>query len=93
LYACAVDVPISKLRSDLAAWIARAQAGEEVLITDRGTPVARICPVESASLIDRLVREGALTPAKRPRTPSKDFKRIRLRGGGTVSDLVREQRD
>jgi prevent-host-death family protein len=87
-----VDVPISKLRADLAAWIARAQAGEEVVITDRGTPIARLCPVESASLIDRLVREGTLTLAKRPRTPSKDIKPIRLRGGGTVSDLVREQR-
>ncbi|WP_019877157.1 type II toxin-antitoxin system Phd/YefM family antitoxin [Sporichthya polymorpha] len=87
-----MDVPISKLRADLAAWIARAQAGDEVVITDRGTPVARLCPVESASLVERLVRDGVLTPAKNPRTPSRNFKRIRPTPGPPISDAVAEQR-
>jgi prevent-host-death family protein len=93
MYASAVDVSISKLRSELATWIARAQAGEEVLITDRGTPVARLCPVESSSLIDRLVREGVLTlPAKTTRTRSKDIKQVRARSGPPVSDYIGENR-
>jgi prevent-host-death family protein len=88
-----VDVPISKLRSELATWIARAQGGEEVLITDRGTPVARLCPVESSSLIERLVKEGVLAPpAKRHRTMSKDIKQVRASGGGNVSDYISDQR-
>ncbi|WP_344607847.1 type II toxin-antitoxin system prevent-host-death family antitoxin [Sporichthya brevicatena] len=87
-----VDVPIAELRADLASWIARAQAGDEVVITEQGTPVARLCPVESASLVERLVRDGVLTPAKNPRTPSKSIRRIQPTPGPPISGLVGEQR-
>jgi prevent-host-death family protein len=38
---------VSELKAGLSAYLARVKAGEEVVVTDRGTPVARIVPVGS----------------------------------------------
>ena len=38
----AMDVAISELRAHLSEWIDRASRGDEVVITDRGLPVARL---------------------------------------------------
>ena len=56
-----MEVSISILRSELASWIDRVRSGEEVVITDRGAPVARLVPVSTASLLDQLVEQGVLT--------------------------------
>ena len=39
-------VAISKLKASLSKFLAMVKAGEEVLVTDRGKPVARISPVQ-----------------------------------------------
>ena len=91
LYACAMDVGISTLRAELSSWIARARGGEEVVVTDRGTPVARLVPVDSAPLLDRLVREGVLRrPGRAVRPTARDSERVPA--SGPVADLVSEQR-
>ncbi|WP_418275842.1 type II toxin-antitoxin system Phd/YefM family antitoxin [Isoptericola jiangsuensis] len=59
-----MDVPVSTLRAELKSWIERARAGEEVVVTDRGIPVARLTGVESADLVTDLVRDGLVTPAQ-----------------------------
>lgn len=64
-------VNISDLKARLSAHIQRVRDGEEVLVCDRGEPVARIVPL---SLRDRtqqerrLIARGILTPPlkKRP---------------------------
>jgi prevent-host-death family protein len=38
---------VSELKAGLSAYLARVKAGEEVVVTDRGTPVARLVPVGS----------------------------------------------
>ncbi|WP_166850790.1 type II toxin-antitoxin system Phd/YefM family antitoxin [Isoptericola sp. BMS4] len=58
-----MEVAVSALRAELKSWIEKARAGEEVVITDRGVPVARLSGVESADLVAGLVRDGLLTPA------------------------------
>lgn len=68
----------------------RAAAGEEVIVTDRGRPVARLVPALGESVRDRLIREGAITPAER--NTGWLPKPIKLKGGATVSDLVSDQR-
>jgi prevent-host-death family protein len=85
----AVEVGIRELRADLSRWIGRVRAGEEVVVTDRGRPVARIVPSTGHRKLDQLIAEGRVTPAKRPWTgpPPKPIKTR-----GTVSDLVGEQR-
>ena len=62
-----VEVGVRELRENLADWLDRAAAGEEILVTDRGAPKAVITAAESGW--DRMVREGRITPATGPRTP------------------------
>ena len=86
-----MDVAVTQLRAQLAEWLKRAQAGEEVVVTDRGVPVARLVPVDAAPLIARLTREGVLGEPARPGRPRANGRK-RVTVTGSVSDLVSEQR-
>jgi prevent-host-death family protein len=57
-----MEVPVSALRAELKSWIERAREGEEVVITERGVPVARLTGVATADLVTELVRDGVLVP-------------------------------
>jgi prevent-host-death family protein len=83
------SVGIRELRRSLAAYLARVQDGEEVVVTDRGKPVARLVPIDrSADRLAELVAMGLARPPLRPRTPLGPL----IETDGTVSDLVAEQR-
>jgi len=58
LYANVMDVTVSNLRAHLSEWVGRARSGEEILVTDRGVPVARLLGVDAAPLLERLTAEG-----------------------------------
>lgn len=64
--------PIAKLKATLSEYIDCVKSGEEVLVTDRGKPVARISPVSGRLAEDakyaRLVRRGLIRPGKGPIT-------------------------
>lgn len=86
-----MDVAVSALRAELADWVKRARDGEEVVVTERGTPVARLVPVDSAPLLERLTREGVLSrphSTGRPRASGAP----RAHASRPVSDLVGEER-
>ncbi len=86
-----MDVAISTLRAELSSWIGRARAGEEVVITERGAPVARLVPVDTAPLLDELVRAGVLSKPRRVSRPvARGADRVQARGA--VAGLVSEQR-
>lgn len=59
---------ISDLKAKLSQHIAYVKRGEEVLVTDRGKPVARIVPIEDAGLEDLrradLIRRGVIRPGR-----------------------------
>lgn len=38
---------VSKLKASLSEYLARVKAGEEVLVTERGKPIAKIVPISS----------------------------------------------
>jgi antitoxin (DNA-binding transcriptional repressor) of toxin-antitoxin stability system len=61
-------VKIGELKAKLSAHIQYVKNGEEVLILDRNTPVARLVavgPVEDEDArTQRLVAKGVITPAK-----------------------------
>lgn len=59
-----VRVGVRELRGNLAAWLDRAAAGEDIVITERGRPKARLSPAETS--FERMVREGSITPASDP---------------------------
>lgn len=86
-----VDVAITELRANLKAFIDRARAGERIVVTDRGRPVARLGPAEEESLLDRLEREGVLTRAKANKRPIAR-KGQGVKATGPVADLVSEMR-
>lgn len=59
-----------QLRHELSSILDRVRAGETIEITDRGVPAARLVPLpERASLMGRLIAEGAVTPAARVAYP------------------------
>lgn len=61
---------IAMLKAHLSEYIDAARAGEEIIVTDRNKPVARLCPVSvpargEARLME-LIRAGLARPAARP---------------------------
>ena len=85
-----MEVSVTALRAGLAGWIDRVQEGEEVVVTQRGRPVARVLGVGSTSLADRLIARGVVTPPRGPESVARGSDR--LRATGPVADLVGEQR-
>jgi prevent-host-death family protein len=85
-----VEVAVSALRAELKQWIEAARSGQDVVITERGVPVARLTAVDSADLIARLERDGLLTTpaAERPAAHVEEP----ARGGAPVSGLIRRLR-
>jgi len=61
-----MDVAVSELRANLRDWLERAREGNEVVVTERGIPVARLLGIETTPLLDRLTAEGVIG---RPTTP------------------------
>ena len=91
MYTCNMDVPVTELRAHLAEWLEKAEAGEEIVITDHGVPVARLVGVDSLPVLRRLTREGIIS---RP-TQSVKIKaqgRKRPSASSSLADLVSEQR-
>jgi len=55
-------VGVRELQGDARRWLARVRAGEAVVITDRGRPVAKMIPLPEAVGFDALVAEGRIAP-------------------------------
>jgi prevent-host-death family protein len=85
-----MEVGLRELRADLSRLIKRVRAGEELVVTDHGKPVARLVPMDGERTIDRLIREGLVIPApnRGRRTHPKP-----IEGAEPLSDLVIDGRD
>lgn len=78
------------LKNNLSRYLDRVQDGEEVIVTDRGRPVARLAALDhSTDRLAAMVAAGVVRPAKRStrRAPKR-----RVAPTGSVSDLVADQR-
>jgi prevent-host-death family protein len=64
-------VGLKVLKNKLSEYVRLAAAGETVVVTDRGRPVAELVPPQRKpeSVIERGIREGWVRPAKRPFAP------------------------
>ena len=91
MYTTNVNVAITELRAHLSDWLQQARSGEEIIVTDRGVPVARLTGLDAASVLERLTLEGVIS---RPILSEKVKARGRRRPTATSSvvDLVGEQR-
>jgi prevent-host-death family protein len=83
------EAGVRDLRDHLSSYLARVRAGEELTVTDRGRPIARLVPVGGTNTFDRLIAEGLVVPAASPRRARPT---TRVSATGPVSDLVAEQR-
>jgi prevent-host-death family protein len=61
---------IASLKASLSEFLAGVKAGQEVVVTDRGRPVARILPYDPGGAeLDDLVRAGRVRRSRRPLPP------------------------
>ena len=69
-----MHVGIRELRADLANAVRRAGAGESIVVTVGGRPVARLGPLDAGGgpSLDELVAAGALVPPRHRRRTEPD---------------------
>jgi prevent-host-death family protein len=91
MYTSDMDVAVSELRAHLGRWIDAAREGNDIVIIDRGTPVARIVALDSTPVIDRLTAQGIISrPTRATRPIAGDRKRPTPKR--PVADIVGEHR-
>ncbi len=83
------EVGIAALRGDLPRWIEAAR-DHDVVITNRGKPVARLVAIGEHPALERLVARGLVRMPTRPAAHLDVSDAVRARG--TVSDLISQQR-
>lgn len=65
--------------------------GQEVVVTDRGVPVARLLGMSATSTLERLTSEGVIAQPGRAQRPTASGRR-RPRARRSVAEIVGEQR-
>jgi prevent-host-death family protein len=63
------SVQIADLKNNLSAYLRKVRTGEEVIICDRKSPIAKIVPLNADELdleTQELIAKGVLRPAKKP---------------------------
>jgi prevent-host-death family protein len=84
------SVGVRELRQNLSVYLRRVLRGETLEVTERGRAVAILAPLpKTASLLERLLREGRLIPAK---GDLLSLKRRHLRPPRPTSEMLDEQR-
>lgn len=76
--------------NNLSKYIDRVRSGEEVVVTDRGKPVARLSAIDSST--DRIADLVAAGVVRAPTRSARHRPHRRIKAKGPVSDLVAEQR-
>ena len=90
------SVAVARLKAALSEYLARVKAGEEVIVTERGRPIAKIVPLshDAAAGLAELARAGLIRIGS-GRLP-RGFRRLPRpatpRGAG-VKALLDERRD
>jgi prevent-host-death family protein len=92
MYTSGMDVTVTELRAHLSSWLERARNGEEVVITDRGAPVARLTGLATTATLERLTADGVIgrpATSRRPSASGRPRPRPRRSLAGIVSDQRR----
>jgi prevent-host-death family protein len=86
------EVGVAQLRRELRSWIERARAGDEIVVTERGRPVARLSGIDVTPFLDQLTEEGAISPPPGAARPAARGRPRAVASGG-VADLITTERD
>jgi len=88
---------ITEAKNGLSALLDRVKAGESILITDRGTPIARIEPLttrpDPEGRLDRLERAGIIRRGTGPVSLASLPPAPGLPPGVSVVDALLEERE
>lgn len=86
------QVSIRELKSRLSHYLRQTKAGETLVITERGTPIGRIVPVDKplAERLAGMTQTGLARWSGRPFAPRPSS--TRANGPRTVADLLVEDR-
>jgi len=89
--------PVARLKAELSRYLRLVKAGEEILVTERRVPVARLMPIEPGKVADEhlraLEREGALRVGT-GKLPKDFWKRRRARDPkGRLRRAVAKERE
>lgn len=90
-------VGVAKLKANLSRYLNQAKSGQEVVVTERGLPVAKLVPLRAAERLDsrrtRLAKAGLLQLGS-GRIPAFLFKPPKgPRAGTGVLRALLEERD
>lgn len=73
-----MNVGIRELKARLSEYVRKAAGGEQILVTDRGKPVARLEGIGGSSMVETGIAEGWITPpARSGLTPAVYYKASR----------------
>ena len=89
-------VGVRELKNRLTQYLKRTRQGEEVVVTERGIPIALLRPIQAGEAplslearLARLAAEGYLTLPTRK--PAAKIRRVKV-GGKPVSRIIIEDR-
>lgn len=83
-----MSVGVRELKAKLSEYLGRAAAGEAIVVTDRGRPVARLVPLDGTSAIDRGIDEGWIEPPRRTTLAPT----ARFRADRSIAEVLDEDR-
>jgi prevent-host-death family protein len=86
-----MEVAISELRARLGDWVDRAREGEQIIVTDRGLPVARLVGLDATDPLERLTEAGVISKPRHATRPRAGGRR-KVAARGSVADLVNADR-
>lgn len=81
-----VTVGVRKFRENLSYYLDLVREGRNVVvITERGKPVARL---QGPSNLERLIAEGRVRPARKPKKPIRPEDLIEIDGPPWPSEII-----
>jgi prevent-host-death family protein len=86
-----MDVTVTELRAHLSSWLERARNGDDVVITDRGVPVARLTGLTTTATLEQLTADGVIARPATARRPQASG-RTRPQARRPLADIVSDQR-
>lgn len=90
-----MQVAVRELKNHLSDYLKKAEAGEEILVTTHGKPIARISQLETEDLMDDALSGLAwIRPAKKKvRLGLRADERVKATPGQSLSALMLEDRE
>ncbi|MGK2930765.1 MAG: type II toxin-antitoxin system Phd/YefM family antitoxin [Acidimicrobiales bacterium] len=88
------SIGVRELRNNVAAVLRRAGAGERIVVTVDGEPVAQLGPLEPAGAptLDDLVATGLVDAPRRSGSPAADLDPLDLAVDVRLDDILGELR-